>query len=152
MRLSVVLRAMAPIKREFDYLVIGGGSGGLASARRAAQFGIKAAVIEEARWGGTCVSKFISNFCELTLSQTTKLLKSKSKVFADENVSLVQIVEISVVETLRVKEKMFFFILLNNETLLNYGVSYFDIYMYCVPFQGSSVQLNHIITTFNDHI
>ncbi|CAL1542980.1 unnamed protein product [Lymnaea stagnalis] len=47
---------MAPIVKKFDYLVIGGGSGGLASARRAAEFGIKAAIIEEGRWGGTCVN------------------------------------------------------------------------------------------------
>ena len=47
---------MAPVTKHFDYLVIGGGSGGLASARRAAEFGVKAAVIEEGRWGGTCVS------------------------------------------------------------------------------------------------
>jgi glutathione reductase (NADPH) len=42
--------------REFDYLVIGGGSGGLASARRAAQYGAKAAVIEGGPLGGTCVN------------------------------------------------------------------------------------------------
>ncbi|XP_013069703.2 glutathione reductase, mitochondrial-like isoform X1 [Biomphalaria glabrata] len=47
---------MAPIAKKYDYLVVGGGSGGLASARRAAEFGIKAAIIEEARWGGTCVN------------------------------------------------------------------------------------------------
>ena len=47
---------MAPVTKQFDFLVIGGGSGGLASARRAAEFGVKAAVIEEGRWGGTCVS------------------------------------------------------------------------------------------------
>eukprot|EP00965_Chrysotila_dentata_P022789 755363-Pleurochrysis_carterae.AAC.3 len=41
---------------EFDYLVIGGGSGGIASARRAASHGAKAAVIERARLGGTCVN------------------------------------------------------------------------------------------------
>ncbi|XP_045201495.2 glutathione reductase, mitochondrial-like [Mercenaria mercenaria] len=56
MRISQLLRAMAPIVKTFDYLVIGGGSGGLASARRAAEFGVNAAVIEEARWGGTCVN------------------------------------------------------------------------------------------------
>lgn len=56
MRFSSLLRAMPPVSRSFDYLVIGGGSGGLASARRAAEFGVKAAVIEEARWGGTCVN------------------------------------------------------------------------------------------------
>nr|AXB87811.1 glutathione reductase [Ruditapes philippinarum] len=47
---------MAPVVKTFDYLVIGGGSGGLASARRAAEFGKKCAVLEEARWGGTCVN------------------------------------------------------------------------------------------------
>ena len=40
----------------FDLLVIGGGSGGLAGARRAAELGAKAAVIESHRLGGTCVS------------------------------------------------------------------------------------------------
>uniref|UniRef100_A0A8C6R4W9 Glutathione reductase, mitochondrial n=1 Tax=Nannospalax galili TaxID=1026970 RepID=A0A8C6R4W9_NANGA len=40
----------------FDYLVIGGGSGGLASARRAAELGARAAVVESHRLGGTCVS------------------------------------------------------------------------------------------------
>ena len=40
----------------FDYLVIGGGSGGIASARRAASHGAKAAVIERGRLGGTCVN------------------------------------------------------------------------------------------------
>lgn len=40
----------------FDYLVIGGGSGGLGSARRAAQLGAKVAIIEHGRLGGTCVS------------------------------------------------------------------------------------------------
>jgi glutathione reductase (NADPH) len=40
----------------FDLLVIGGGSGGLAAARRAAEHGAKAAVIESGRLGGTCVN------------------------------------------------------------------------------------------------
>lgn len=40
----------------FDYLVIGGGSGGLASARRAAAHGAKVALIEAGRLGGTCVN------------------------------------------------------------------------------------------------
>ena len=48
----------------YDYLVIGGGSGGLASARRAASYGVKAAVIEHGRLGGTCVSK-INTFMAL---------------------------------------------------------------------------------------
>lgn len=41
---------------EFDYLVIGGGSGGIASARRAAALGAKVALIEAGVMGGTCVN------------------------------------------------------------------------------------------------
>uniref|UniRef100_A0A3P9JEI2 Glutathione reductase, mitochondrial n=1 Tax=Oryzias latipes TaxID=8090 RepID=A0A3P9JEI2_ORYLA len=40
----------------FDFLVIGGGSGGLAGARRAAELGANAAVIESHKLGGTCVN------------------------------------------------------------------------------------------------
>eukprot|EP00211_Chloroparvula_japonica_P003284 CAMPEP_0119121180 /NCGR_PEP_ID=MMETSP1310-20130426/1930_1 /TAXON_ID=464262 /ORGANISM="Genus nov. species nov., Strain RCC2339" /LENGTH=450 /DNA_ID=CAMNT_0007110729 /DNA_START=43 /DNA_END=1395 /DNA_ORIENTATION=- len=41
---------------QFDYLVLGGGSGGIASARRAAERGAKVALFEEQRLGGTCVN------------------------------------------------------------------------------------------------
>jgi heterodisulfide reductase subunit A-like polyferredoxin len=41
---------------EYDYFVIGAGSGGIASARRAASYGAKVAVVEKARLGGTCVN------------------------------------------------------------------------------------------------
>jgi glutathione reductase (NADPH) len=48
---------MAPVTKETDYLVLGGGSGGLASARFAAsKFGVKALVVEAKRLGGTCVN------------------------------------------------------------------------------------------------
>jgi glutathione reductase (NADPH) len=48
---------MAPIQKECDYLVLGGGSGGLASARRASGlYGAKAIAVEVARLGGTCVN------------------------------------------------------------------------------------------------
>jgi glutathione reductase (NADPH) len=40
----------------FDLISIGGGSGGLACAQRAAEFGAKTAVIESQRLGGTCVN------------------------------------------------------------------------------------------------
>ena len=39
-----------------DLLVIGGGSGGLACARRSSVLGAKVAIIEHAKLGGTCVS------------------------------------------------------------------------------------------------
>ena len=42
--------------KSFDYLVIGGGSGGLGSGRRAAALGANVLVIEHGRLGGTCVS------------------------------------------------------------------------------------------------
>jgi glutathione reductase (NADPH) len=48
---------MAPITKECDYLVIGGGSGGLASARRASgYYGAKTIAVESKRLGGTCVN------------------------------------------------------------------------------------------------
>lgn len=40
----------------FDYVVIGCGSGGIATARRAASYGAKVAIIERTRLGGTCVN------------------------------------------------------------------------------------------------
>jgi len=40
----------------FNYLVIGGGSGGIASARRAAEYGAKVVLFEDGRIGGTCVN------------------------------------------------------------------------------------------------
>ncbi len=43
-------------QQSFDLVVIGGGSGGLAAAQRAAEYGARAAVIESGRLGGTCVN------------------------------------------------------------------------------------------------
>lgn len=42
--------------KEFDYICIGGGSGGIASANRAAKHGKKVAIIEGNLIGGTCVN------------------------------------------------------------------------------------------------
>lgn len=42
--------------KHFDYICIGGGSGGIASANRAAKHGKKAAIIEAKDIGGTCVN------------------------------------------------------------------------------------------------
>jgi glutathione reductase (NADPH) len=50
-------RAMAPVTRETDLLVLGGGSGGLAAARMASsKFGAKAMIVENKKLGGTCVN------------------------------------------------------------------------------------------------
>lgn len=42
--------------RHYDYLAIGGGSGGIASINRAASYGKKCAIIEAKYLGGTCVN------------------------------------------------------------------------------------------------
>jgi glutathione reductase (NADPH) len=42
--------------KHYDLLAIGGGSGGLSAAERAAMYGKKSAVIEMGRMGGTCVN------------------------------------------------------------------------------------------------
>jgi glutathione reductase (NADPH) len=41
---------------KFDLVVIGGGSGGLAAAQRAAEHGARVALVESGRLGGTCVN------------------------------------------------------------------------------------------------
>jgi glutathione reductase (NADPH) len=41
---------------QFDLIVLGGGSGGIAGAVRAAQYGAKVAVVEQSHLGGTCVN------------------------------------------------------------------------------------------------
>ncbi|MGL6176288.1 MAG: FAD-dependent oxidoreductase, partial [Vibrionaceae bacterium] len=41
---------------QFDYICIGAGSGGIASANRAAMHGAKVALIEGTALGGTCVN------------------------------------------------------------------------------------------------
>ena len=63
-----VAASAAPAAEHFDYLVIGGGSGGVASARRAAMHGKRVALVERgaswdeagvrqgAGYGGTCVN------------------------------------------------------------------------------------------------
>ena len=49
-------RAMSTGIKHYDYLVIGGGSGGVASSRRAASYGAKTLIIEGKALGGTCVN------------------------------------------------------------------------------------------------
>lgn len=50
--------AQTSIAQHYDYLVIGGGSGGVASARRSAQYGAKVLLVEAKykQLGGTCVN------------------------------------------------------------------------------------------------
>ncbi len=46
----------ASLTTKFDLIAIGAGSGGLAHAQRAAEYGVKAAVVERGPLGGTCVN------------------------------------------------------------------------------------------------
>ncbi len=41
----------------YDFVVIGGGSGGLAASKRAAHYGARVALIEQEHLGGTCVNR-----------------------------------------------------------------------------------------------
>ncbi len=44
------------MSENFDLVVVGGGSGGIAAARRAAEYGARVALVEGGRLGGTCVN------------------------------------------------------------------------------------------------
>jgi glutathione reductase (NADPH) len=44
------------MKEIYDLIVVGGGSGGVATARRAAEYGARVLLVEKARLGGTCVN------------------------------------------------------------------------------------------------
>ncbi len=44
------------VTKQYDLIVIGGGSGGLAHAQRATEYGASVMVVESARLGGTCVN------------------------------------------------------------------------------------------------
>jgi len=44
------------MSKHYDLIAIGGGSGGLSAAERAAEYGARCAVVEMAKMGGTCVN------------------------------------------------------------------------------------------------
>ena len=44
------------MEKRYDLVVVGGGSGGIAMANRAASYGAKVALVESGRLGGTCVN------------------------------------------------------------------------------------------------
>lgn len=61
---------MAPTEQQYDYIVLGGGSGGSGSARRAAGwYNAKTLIVESGRSGGTCVNvgyvQTIKSYCHL---------------------------------------------------------------------------------------
>lgn len=55
--MNEALGAGSPVSNKFDYFVIGAGSGGIASARRAAEYGAKVGIAEGWTLGGTCVNR-----------------------------------------------------------------------------------------------
>ncbi len=68
---AVCLSIIAYEQQHFNFLVIGGGSGGLAAAKRAASYGATVAIIESKQFGGTCVnvgSYVLSCLCVCDLS------------------------------------------------------------------------------------
>ena len=55
--LSTSSPLMAPTPKHYDFIVLGGGSGGSGAARRAAGwYGAKTLLVENGRSGGTCVN------------------------------------------------------------------------------------------------
>jgi dihydrolipoamide dehydrogenase len=46
-----------PAANEFDLVILGGGTGGYVAAIRASQLGLKVAIVEKAKLGGTCLHK-----------------------------------------------------------------------------------------------
>ncbi len=45
-----------PVSEEFDVVVLGAGPGGYVAAIRAAQLGLRTAIVEEKYWGGVCLN------------------------------------------------------------------------------------------------
>ena len=55
-----VATSSASDQEQFDLIVVGAGSGGMACAKRSASYGAKVAIVEGSRYGGTC--KFFSYY------------------------------------------------------------------------------------------
>ncbi|TGU86511.1 FAD-dependent oxidoreductase, partial [Mesorhizobium sp. M00.F.Ca.ET.186.01.1.1] len=45
------------MSQEFDLVVLGGGTGGYVAAIRASQLGMKVAIVEKEKLGGTCLHR-----------------------------------------------------------------------------------------------
>ena len=43
--------------QEYDFVILGGGTGGYVAAIRASQLGLKTAIVEKGKLGGTCLHK-----------------------------------------------------------------------------------------------
>jgi len=56
-KIEIEPKEIQKMSYDFDLFVIGGGSGGIATARRAAEYGAKVGVAEYSKLGGTCVNR-----------------------------------------------------------------------------------------------
>lgn len=75
-------------KKDYDLIIIGAGSGGVAAARRAAKYGASVAIIEKDRVGGTCVLRGCvpKKLLVAGANISNIILNSKNYGFAVENV------------------------------------------------------------------
>ena len=48
---------MVFLAQEYDFVILGGGTGGYVAAIRASQLGLKVAIVEKEKLGGTCLHK-----------------------------------------------------------------------------------------------
>ena len=54
---QIVAKEAEIMAREYDVVIFGGGTGGYVAAIRAAQLGLKTALVEKGNLGGTCLHK-----------------------------------------------------------------------------------------------
>lgn len=79
---SVVSASNSNEPQKYDLIVIGGGSGGIASAKRAASYGAKVKLFEYKRMGGTCVNVgCVPKKLMWTASNMATTLRTHSKFF-----------------------------------------------------------------------
>ncbi|MDW0111323.1 dihydrolipoyl dehydrogenase [Sporosarcina aquimarina] len=77
--------------QEYDVVILGGGTGGYVAAIRSAQLGLKTALVEKGKLGGTCLHKgCIPSKALLKSAEVYQLTKEKAKSFGvdTEGVSL----------------------------------------------------------------
>src|SRR3954462_10296770 len=53
----MIEEGMVLLSKEYDIVILGGGTGGYVAAIRAAQLGLKTAIVERDKLGGTCLHK-----------------------------------------------------------------------------------------------
>ncbi|KAG9095118.1 Glutathione reductase [Ceratobasidium sp. UAMH 11750] len=82
---------MPPVDRpkqdRYDYIVIGGGSGGSGTSRRAAKYGKKVALIEATtKPGGTCVNvgKCLADSSDVHILKMRLRLRTQEGLYVDQ--------------------------------------------------------------------